>query len=393
MASSNRSGRERRGPGLHICDPAHERRSLGRNRRTTGVDPAQAARAIVAQTGVSGEEVEARIEDPEEFRILSTLDAESECSSTDGTSSEPIEWDALALVLAVNQKELRARDWSVRDATIVLPDTGFDREVERRYTPFTNRRRSVSTRIALGSEPYGKDVNRLHGTYVAMVALGGLSFLPLVDTFGLDLELGPLNVFKEDPRFCEQDGVRVSCPRYSIRSEALLNVIRAARDIGAIVNLSVGRASPIASIESELGRDDRVLFVSAAGNDGVDLSLDGARREYPAQYGGDAPNLVTVAALDGERLAGFSNFGANHVDIAAPGCNQRVLEYRADGDVLTERFVAGTSFAAPWVSFTAALLKSYWRDATPSDLKRRLLTGAGDHRPAGRNRRAAAPTS
>jgi subtilisin family serine protease len=62
-----------------------------------------------------------------------------------------------------------------------------------------------------------------------------------------------------------------------------------------------------------------VLFVFAAGNDGLDNDVS-PNAVYPCSY--DLPNIVCVAATDqNDARAPFSNFGATTVDLAAPGDN------------------------------------------------------------------------
>ena len=57
------------------------------------------------------------------------------------------------------------------------------------------------------------------------------------------------------------------------------------------------------------------LFIASAGNEGTNTDEFPA---YPSSY--DLDNIISVAATDSnDRLAGFSNFGANTVDLAAPG--------------------------------------------------------------------------
>ncbi|WHY65105.1 S8 family serine peptidase [Neobacillus sp. SuZ13] len=57
------------------------------------------------------------------------------------------------------------------------------------------------------------------------------------------------------------------------------------------------------------------LFVAAAGNDGMDNDEGGA---YPASF--ESANILAVAAVDNKgKLAPFSNYGYNAVDVAAPG--------------------------------------------------------------------------
>ena len=57
------------------------------------------------------------------------------------------------------------------------------------------------------------------------------------------------------------------------------------------------------------------LFVAAAGNDAMDNDLGGF---YPASF--ENANILSVAAVDNKgKLAPFSNYGTNSVDVAAPG--------------------------------------------------------------------------
>ena len=63
------------------------------------------------------------------------------------------------------------------------------------------------------------------------------------------------------------------------------------------------------------------VFVAAAGNDGRDNDdANGLFHHYPSDY--DSPNIISVAASDqDDNLAGFSNYGATSIDVAAPGVN------------------------------------------------------------------------
>ena len=90
------------------------------------------------------------------------------------------------------------------------------------------------------------------------------------------------------------------------------------------------------------------IFVVAAGNDAANLDQT---PEYPASFGLD--NMVSVASTDRvDALAGYSNYGAHTVSIAAPGENlwttQRGGGYGTD---------SGTSMATPEV--TAALAMAW----------------------------------
>lgn len=110
------------------------------------------------------------------------------------------------------------------------------------------------------------------------------------------------------------------------RPVAAMDLIRAtsyAADNGArIVNLSLGGgAFSLFEREQFVWLDTQgVLVAAAAGNGGPDGRGDDNDVDpvYPASY--DVPNILSVAALDRSGgLASFSNFGAEAVDLAAPG--------------------------------------------------------------------------
>ncbi|MCK5553514.1 MAG: S8 family serine peptidase [Deltaproteobacteria bacterium] len=83
------------------------------------------------------------------------------------------------------------------------------------------------------------------------------------------------------------------------------------------------------------------LFVAAAGNSSDDNDINPF---YPASY--DLPNIISVAATEhNDNLAGFSNFGATSVDVAAPGLNVLssipFLGLGPENQVLDEDFESG----------------------------------------------------
>ncbi|WP_181242806.1 S8 family serine peptidase [Caulobacter vibrioides] len=135
----------------------------------------------------------------------------------------------------------------------------------------------------------------------------------------------------------------------------------------ALVNMSLkfGRAAR-GPIEAMLGSNPGTLFVAASGNDTRDLDSELADA-FPAGLGG-AENLLVVAAEDGQgNLTEFSNYGAETVDIAAPGCNiASTLDGETGGALLS-----GTSQAAPTVTFAAALLAR--RQLNQDRIKPRLM--------------------
>ena len=123
-------------------------------------------------------------------------------------------------------------------------------------------------------------------------------------------------------------------------SQALFEAIRAAGDAGA-------------------------LFVAAAGNNGSDNDL---LPSYPAGY--ELPNVISVAASDAnDHLAGFSNFGATSVDLAAPGVDILSTARRGGYQILS-----GTSMATPHVTGAIALILSRFPDIDPASAKSLLLS-------------------
>lgn len=98
-----------------------------------------------------------------------------------------------------------------------------------------------------------------------------------------------------------------------------------------------------------------VVFCAAAGNDGKDIDVDPV---YPASY--SAENIITVAASDqDDKLASFSNYGAENVDVVAPGTNI-LSTYPGD----RYAYFQGTSMATPNVAGVVALLSSVDPDST-----------------------------
>jgi hypothetical protein len=141
-----------------------------------------------------------------------------------------------------------------------------------------------------------------------------------------------------------------------------------------IINLSLGGPPSRALADAVAFAQSRgVLIVAAAGNSGWTFP------EYPAAY----PAVLSVGGTTRSgRIAPFSNRGS-WVDVAAPGVD--ILSTTFDSGIATYSQFDGTSFAAPQVSATAALLAAAHPCMSADDLARRL-TATARSMPAGGTR-------
>jgi len=149
-----------------------------------------------------------------------------------------------------------------------------------------------------------------------------------------------------------------------------------ARTNGArIINASWGFTNSLALSNAVYSlRDSNIVVVAACGNSAADIDVSPT---YPASYHFD--NVVTVASTtQADTLAASSNFGATSVHLAAPGEN-----IYSTFTVLNNLYTtdSGTSFAAPYVAGTLALMLTKYPNETYQQLIARVLN-ATDPLPA-----------
>lgn len=187
-------------------------------------------------------------------------------------------------------------------------------------------------------------------------------------------------------------GITGVAPRVSLMSLAMLNRVGDGSIAGAIsainwavsakqrgVNVRVlsaswggpGFSQGLADAITRAGNAG-ILFVAAAGNSHLDLEQSPI---YPCAY--EIASIVCVAATrSNDRLTSFSDYGAMHVDLAAPG--ESIVSTVPRGVIpgcglSLYCSLDGTSMAAPMVSGAAVLAVSADPTLTVAALRTRLV--------------------
>lgn len=163
------------------------------------------------------------------------------------------------------------------------------------------------------------------------------------------------------------------------RDKDVANAIIYAVDNGAqIINMSFGKKyswnKKAVDDAVKYAEKKGVLLIHAAGNEGLNIDII---QHYPTKkYENskkEASNFIDVGALSWKDslyiAASFSNYGKNTVDFFSPGVD--IYSTVPEGKY---EFASGTSMAAPTVAGVAAVLKSYFPDLTPKQIKKILTT-------------------
>ncbi|MGW1341463.1 type VII secretion-associated serine protease mycosin [Kribbella sp. NPDC002412] len=139
-------------------------------------------------------------------------------------------------------------------------------------------------------------------------------------------------------------------------------------DQGAkVINLSMSGdqdQAPVRKAVAYAVRKD-VVVIAAVGNG--QRAESGTLPSYPASY----PGVLGVGAIDmaGARITGSQ--AGPYVDLVAPGDGVLAATRRTG-----HMYVSGTSFAAPFVAATAALVRSAWPKLTAPQVMQRLMATA-----------------
>ncbi len=194
-----------------------------------------------------------------------------------------------------------------------------------------------------------------HGTAVADVLAGGSGLRGQFKELFKYLKINVINLITSDRN--------TNPPKFDIVPEAIVRSMDFT-DVNrvAVANVSIGSTTSLDQLEKLL-QSQNLILVAAAGNEAQNVQR-GEFTTYPASYGGTHNwQIITVAAHDGNNaIADFSNYSNKYVDLVAPGC--------AIPNKIKLRPADGTSFAAPLVSMTVALLRAF--NVEPRHIKMRL---------------------
>lgn len=209
-----------------------------------------------------------------------------------------------------------------------------------------------------------KGPDAFHGTHVA-----GIIAAQRGNNIGID---GVSNAVKIM-------GIRV-VPDGDERDKDVANGIIYAVDNGAkVINMSFGKSygynKAIVDKAVKYAESKGVLLVHAAGNDNKNNDITD---NFPnARYldGGVATNWIEVGALNWKTgkssLAPFSNYGKKYVDVFAPGVD--INSCKPENGYAD---ASGTSMASPVTAGVCAVLRAYYPNLTPADVKRIVETSS-----------------
>ena len=197
--------------------------------------------------------------------------------------------------------------------------------------------------------------NDNHGTHVAGIIASVLRGGSLFDTntASVPIRIMPLKIHGGE-KSSGSVANAIKAIKYAVMMDA------------DICNISWGSSSITSSITTleQTIRESDMLFVTAAGNTGSDNDQIPV---YPASFRMDNVISVTFVNTYG-LLTSKSNYGAQSVDIAAPGTDVYSTI------VGNYAYMSGSSMAVPYVSGIAGLLYSCTASSYPAAIKEHLLS-------------------
>ncbi|PTQ74604.1 S8 family serine peptidase [Celeribacter persicus] len=146
----------------------------------------------------------------------------------------------------------------------------------------------------------------------------------------------------------------------------------AERDV-RVINLSLAgpENAVLEEITARLVAENDILILAAAGNDGPR-----AGPRYPAAF----DHVMAVTAIDRDRRVYRRAVQGPHIDLAAPGVNVWTA-----ASVSGARWKTGTSFAVPFATAAAAMLRETHPESSAIEIAEALRAGATDLGEPGRD--------
>ena len=313
---------------------------------TTGVELSKAADAIDV------------IDSPVTFLGSNITSMDSTTTELDPTSAEG-QW---ARIRVASQYRPLAPSYTMHDSTylskpeLYIMDSGID----------ATNPEFVGTDLEIEEwyccpNLYAAGDQKGHGTAVASMAVG--KNLGITDNVKLKT-IKIAGVYSEDPLVMPDSptGGQATITELGDALDALLNVVIADPTKSRILNVSWGVArSAYLDAKFQALMDVGVTLVSAAGNDGIDVSLI-----TPAGI----VESLTIGAIDKFDIpSGFNNISPSdsgvtsaaglELDMFAPGDNIMTAHTGSYGNVTGEYSInSGTSFAAPLVAGVCCVVAS-----------------------------------
>lgn len=194
-------------------------------------------------------------------------------------------------------------------------------------------------------DPNGDNEGLSHGTHVAGIAAAKTNNTTGMAGVGWKVKIMPIKVSDASGTMTDADVVKGI--QYAIDNDA------------TVINLSLGGLGYSSVLDEVVQQaiDEGIVVVAAAGNNHRNMNI---LPFYPVCSAG----VIGVSATDeNDNVAGFSNFGTNCVDVAAPGVDIVSTIYDGAYDSYS-----GTSMSSPNVAGIVALLKSQQSDLTPAEV-------------------------
>lgn len=264
-----------------------------------------------------------------------------------------------------------AYDSSNRPIVAIL-DTGLDKQhtvIQASQALWVNTKEIPGNGVDDDQNGYVDDVNGWnfvsntssfaddegHGTHVAGIVIGAG-----MDIFSAQLDVSKIRIMPL--KFLDSQGAGST-------ANAIKAIYYAVNNGAKVINNSWGGPGYSSSLLEALtfAYNHQVLIVSAAGNSAKNNDTN---EMFPANYG--VPSNISVAATtDSDRLATFSNFGANLVHVASPGV---YIYSTLPGNIFGS--MSGTSMAAPFVAGIAALALREAPSLTGYQMKNLIISSA-----------------